>query len=148
MIKFNISLLMLALEQTLVKSFNDVEFDLTVRPSKGDAWTNLPPAQRDEYVKYISLTYKISIKQGVTFDYYLFVRNSRSSFGGLTDLSSIEIGYFEPSKFVSIFKRHFQAEMIPCLSFNSLGDVKSATKAVVDILVDVFAQDFPNHLPF
>jgi hypothetical protein len=109
MVKFNILMLLYGLEQSLsqlaVKANVDLSYELTLKPEKGDLFTQVPASQRESYLRYVSMVYKITIvnthhSRG-TFTVYLFVRNARSKYGSYTQLSSIELGYIDNKQFVS-----------------------------------------------
>ena len=150
MIKFNINLLLVALEQSIEALANreglGYNFDLTLKPEKGDMFTHIPDTQRAGYLRYVSSVYRITFTNHRhtrgTFTIYLFIRNGRDSNGAYTRLSSIEMGYIDNKQFKSFFKQHFigdinnnQIGMIDSLEFSSTLDMKQAARDVREILM-------------
>lgn len=156
MIKFNILLLLVSLEQCLnnFASSNSLSFtyELTVKPEKGDLFTQVPVSQRESYLRYVSLVYKITFinpshSKG-SFTFYLFVRNSKADNGSYTQLSSIELGYINNKQFVSFFKQHFLGEMlnVTSLDFSTLLEMKEAVRYVRDTLYSAITTETFNKI--
>ena len=138
MVKFNIHLLMIALEQELESNsaIDNLIFDLTVRPSKPDVFTSVLVSNRATYLQFISMAYKISFRfaNKLDFECYLFVRNGLDTQGACTKLSSFEIGCFVRNEFIPFFKAHLEQELIPTANFNSFAEMKEAVRDVRNIL--------------
>jgi hypothetical protein len=138
MVKFNIHLLMIALEQELASNsaIDALKFDLTVRPSKPDVFTSVPVSNRATYLQFISMAYKISFMfaSKLHFECYLFVRNGLDAYGSCTKISSFELGYFDRNEFKPFFKAHLGQELILTANFNSFAEMKEAVRDVRNIL--------------
>lgn len=140
MIKFNILLLLAGLKQSLEANtlLPVVDFDLTLKPEKGDLFTHVPASERSSYLRYVSMVYKVKLDRGdgLAFPFYIFIRNGKETDGSYTRLSSIELGYIKNKQFYSFFKEHF-TDMVPSgtLYFNSFEDMKNAARSIREVLL-------------
>lgn len=140
MYKFNILMLLAGLKQTLEsnKALPIVDFDLTLKPEKGDLFIQVPASERSSYLRYVSMVYKIKLARadGLSFTFYLFVRNGKEVDGSYTRLSSIELGYIKNNQFTSFFKEHL-TDIIHygSLQFSTFEEMKDAARVVRFVLL-------------
>ena len=160
MVKFNINMFIAGIQQYLEFYFKSIQgscdFDLTLKPDKGDMFTHIPDTQRAGYLRYVSMVYRITLTDNVRRviqTYYLFLRNGRAQDGSYTRLSSIELGYIENKSFHSFFKQHFIGDMskneiglVSSLTFSSFEDMKSEAKSARDIICSAIIADFASKI--
>lgn len=160
MIKFNINMLMAGIQQYLDTYFKSIkgicEFDLTLKPEKGDMFTHIPDTQRAGYLRYVSMVYRITITdhtQRLVQTYYLFLRNGRAVDNSYTKLSSIELGYIENRSFHSFYKQHFIGDvskneigLVSSLTFSTFEDMKAEAKQARDIICSAIINEFNSKL--
>ncbi len=158
MVKFNINMLMAGIQQYLENLFKSTqgscEFELTLKPEKGDMFTHIPATQRAGYLRYVSMVYRITLADNarrVVQTYYLFLRNGRADDNSYTRLSSIELGYIENKSFHSFFKQHFIGDiskneigLVSSLTFPSFEDMKSEAKSARDIVCSTIINEFTS----
>lgn len=160
MVKFNINMLMAGIQQRLEFYLNSIQcscdFDLTLKPEKGDMFTHIPDTQRASYLRYVSMVYRITLfdkVRRVVQTYYLFLRNGRAQDGSYTRLSSIELGYIENKSFHSFYKQHFIGDMskneiglVSSLTFSSFEDMKTEAKSARDIICSAIISEFNSRI--
>ena len=160
MIKFNINMLIVGIQQYLDIYFKTInvscEFDLTLKPEKGDMFVHIPDSQRSSYLRYVSMVYRIIITdhaRKVTETYYLFIRNGRAEDYSYTRLSSIELIYINNKSFHSFYKQHFIGDvnkneigLVSSLTFSTFEEMKADARQARDIICSAIINEFNSRI--
>lgn len=105
MIPFDIYFMLSCLQYNLKQIDQGCEFDLTIKPTNPDFFVDIPPVERENYLRYISACFRIYFHGRV---FYLFIRNGKDNNQRYTRLSSVELGYVtKTNSFKGLTKWHF-----------------------------------------